>query len=87
MNTRTKWLTSKDYQCLSEDLRCELTKFLEENEKCDTEELIDFFESFLNEYRIIVEEDDITPIVTIKRFEEIKPEIIISESFVKGDTK
>jgi len=31
----------------------------------------------------IVEDEDINPLVTIKQFEEIKPEIIISESFVK----
>jgi hypothetical protein len=63
MNTRTKWLTSKDYQSISEDLSFELSKFIEEMEenkmKYGTKELIDFFESFLNDYRIIEIEDGI----------------------------
>jgi len=46
--------------------------------------LMDALINIIDKYPLnIVEDDDITPVVTIKRFEEIKPEIIISESFMK----
>lgn len=46
--------------------------------------LIEALISIIDKYPLnIVEDEDINPVVTIKQFEEIKPEIIISESFVK----
>ena len=46
--------------------------------------LMDALISIIDKYPLnIVEDEDINPVVTIKQFEEIKPEIIISESFVK----
>ena len=46
--------------------------------------LLDALINIIDKYPLnIVEEEDVTPVVTIKRFEEIKPEIIISESFMR----
>ena len=46
--------------------------------------LMDALIAIIDKYPLnLVEDEDITPIVSIKQFEEIKPEIIISESFVK----
>ena len=46
--------------------------------------LMDALISIIDKYPLnIVEDEDINPVVTIKQFEEIKPEIIISESFIK----
>lgn len=45
---------------------------------------LDALLNILDKYPLDLENDnDISPMVTIKRYEEIKPEIIISESFVK----
>jgi len=57
MNIKTKWLTRDDYADFSSKLEKNLTRFIQEHEKLNkeysTKELLEFFDSFLDEFRVL----------------------------------
>jgi len=54
---RTTWLSRNDYSHFSHELEKNLTKFIQEHEKENKEygriELLEFFDSFLDEFRVL----------------------------------
>jgi len=57
MNIRTTWLSRNDYTHFFSELEKNLTKFIQEHEELNKEygtiELLEFFDSFLDEFRVL----------------------------------